>query len=166
MRRFAVVVNAVAGAEDFLMLAYLHHKVTFNNDVALLSRMGGQLDVASLRLLTVNALNVKRLRNTLLEIVRQIVVGHAVSIGNLLSRAAAGNRVGFQLWAVPLYNIGNIYLQRKRAAVNKRKVKVVFSVFAVEVFADAYTCAFCHILRRKAFNLTQFADTSRHFLNL
>ena len=134
VRRAAVVIDAVTGAEDLAVLADLHLEASLHDDVALLPVVLGQVDRAVLRLLVVDAAHIERLRDPVLEGIGQVVVGHAVRAGDLLAAAGPGQRVGAQVRAVPLEDIRDGYLERQCAPVNEGKVQIVPAFFAVQIF--------------------------------
>ena len=83
-------------------------------------------------------MHIQRLGNTVEEGRRKVVVFHAVRLVDPLSFSRSGERVGTQGRADTLNNIGDVYAERKRAAVDKGRV---------------------------ARDLAQFTDTQRHLFD-
>ena len=84
----------------------------------------------------VNALDVKRLGNPVLEGMRKVIVNHPMRLFYLLSVALSCQRIGPQLWARTFYDVGNVYAKGKRAPIDKCEVQIAFSRLAEEVFLN------------------------------
>ena len=103
------------------MFADQHLQLALDDDIAFLALVGGQLDIAILRLSAVCGLNVERLRDAVAEGSSQVVVYHAVGFLNALAFTLAGHREGLQLRAGALNDIGYIHAEGQGAAIDKRK---------------------------------------------
>ena len=148
------------------MMSYLNHQVTGNDDVAFLAGVGSQLDILVLRFLAVGAVHVKRLRDTVQERRRQVVILHSVRLVDPLTFTGSCHRIGPQCRTDAFDNIGYVNTERERAAVNKREVEVFFPVFARQIFLDRNAGLFRHLSRSESCYFSQLPDTERHFLDL
>ena len=98
--------------------------VSVDDYVALLSGVAGKLSLSVLSRFIVYAAHVKRLRYPVLEGVGQVVVGHSVGLGDLLTSAGARHGVLAQVGAVSLDDVSYVYVESVCASVNKCEVKV------------------------------------------
>ena len=166
VRGVGVVVDGVACAQHLGMLAHLHHELTLNDDIQLLSRVGGQLDILVLGLLGVGGAHEQGLCDTVLEGVGHVVVHHAVSLGDLLSRSCAGDGVGLQLGAVALDDLGDVDVERQGATVDEGEVEVALAALTADVLLGGDTRLGGHLRGLQALDLAEGADTPRHLLDL
>ena len=161
-----VVVNGVPGVEDLLVFTDLDLQSPFDDDIEFLPFVGGHFDILSGGFFIVFHFHVQRLGDTVLEGGRHVVVGHPVGVVDLLSFALSGDGVAGQGGGLPFDDIGYVNAQRQCAAVNKRKVQVIQTRFAGDVFCFGHACLGCHFGGGISFDLTQIPDTCRHFLDL
>ena len=88
-----IVVNAVPGAQNFLMFTYLNHQMPLDYYVAFLSLVGCKLYISILCFLTVSTANKKRLCYTIFKSIRQVVVHHTVRLCDFLSCTCTCHRI-------------------------------------------------------------------------
>ena len=148
--------------QDFGVPADLHFKLPAHDDVAFLSLVRGQFNVPALRLFIIGAHHIERLGNAVLKRSGEIVVYHAVRLFDALSRAAPGHGIRAKLGAAALDDVGDIYAERQRAAVNKSKIEVADAALAQKVFLSRHISLFGHLLRGKSLDFAQFPDARRH----
>ena len=103
--------------------------------------------------------------NAVLKTGRHVVVDHFMGLLDLLSITRACQRIGSKLWAAALDEICNVNAKSQRAAVEKSEVEVALPGLTAKIFFFARACLQRHRLRRKAGDLAQLSDASRHFLN-
>ena len=145
------------------MAAYLNLHGSADDYVALLTFVGGELNVAALRLLVINAFYIKRLGHTVLKFCRQSVIYHAVCFLNLNTLAIARDCVRFQFRTLALYYIRHIDIESKRASVNKCKAEVVIRILARQVLINRHIGKVRHSLGRNTLDVAQFLDSSGNF---
>ncbi len=109
------------------MIADLYHQLSLDNDIDLLTVMGGQLHGLTLRLGIVFTLDIQGLRDTVLERVGEVIIGHAVRLRDLLTESATGHGVGFEVRGDTLDDLGDIDVQRLRDAVDEREVEILLT---------------------------------------
>ena len=163
--RAAVVVDAVAGAQDLAVLADLHLEASVDDDIDLLPVVLGQVDGTVLRGFVIHTAHVKGLCDPVLERVCQVVVGHAVCAGYLLSVARTCQRVGAKVGAVALEDIRHGYFKCVGAPVDECEVQVPKARFAFQIFFDRDIGHLCHVLGSEIFQFSQNPDSSGDLLN-
>ena len=161
-----VIVDGVPGVEDLLVFPDLDLQGPFDDDVEFLPFVGGQLDVLPGGLFVIFHFHVQRFGDTVLEGGGHVVVGHPVGVVDLLPFALSGDGVSGQRGGLPFDDVGDVYAQRQRASVNERKVQIVQTRFAGDVFRFGDAGFGCHIGRGVSFNFPQFPDSCGHFLDL
>ena len=162
VRGVGIKVDGIAGTENLLMIADLHHQLSLDDDIDLLTVMSGQLHGLTLRLGIVLALDIERLRDTVLERVSEVIIGHAVRLRDLLTESAAGHGIGFQVRGDTLNDLGDIDVQRLRDAVDERKVQILLARFTRDVLILGDVGERRHLGDRLALELAQLADSGRH----
>ena len=95
-----VVINTVAGVENFSLAANLDFHITPNDNVALLTLVTYQLNGFKLSLGTVSNLHIKGQGDTVTEAGGKTVTNHMVGFFNLLAFTFSGQRIGAELGAV------------------------------------------------------------------
>ena len=93
------------------MLADLHFKVPFNDNIAFLTGMRGQFQFFMLRLFAVFAAYIKRFGDSVSERRGKAEICHAVSIVDLLPFPVSRQSIRLQSRAAPFDNIGYIYIK-------------------------------------------------------
>ena len=164
--RGAVVVNAVALVENLAVLTDLNLHVAPDDEVALLAVVGGQLDVLVLRAGAVAKLHVEGQGDAVLEAGGQVVAGHVVGFLDLLAVAGPRQRVGAELGAVALDQVGDVDAEAQGAAVEKGDVQLPLAALTEAVFLLGDAGAAGHFSGGQAGDLPQLADTARHLANL
>ena len=148
------------------MLADLHLQLAFDDDIALLAFMGGQLDVFLFRVRAVGSLHIQRFRDPVPEGSRHVVVNHVMGFLNPLAFAPPGHGKGVQVRAGTFDNVSDVDAEGKRAAIQKRKVQVGAAQFAVDILLLGHAGLHCHFSNREVFNFPQLPDPVSHLLNL
>ena len=144
------------------MVADLYKQLTLHDEVELLTVVRGQLDLLLLSLGVELALDVQRLGYTVLEGVREVVVGHAVSLRYLLTRSLSGNGVGFQVRGDALDDIGNVNVERLSTAVDEREVQILKTRLARLILSLSDVGIRRHLGNGLALQFAKLADTGRH----
>ena len=147
------------------MLAHLNLQPPLDDDVALLPLVGGQLDVAVLRVLIVHGVDIERLGDAVSEGGRHVLIAHAVRLADGLPHAAAGHCHGGQIRAGALYDVGHVHIERQRAAIDEGEVQIALTGLAGGVFRLADVGLARHFGDGKVFDFAQLADAARHFVD-
>ena len=148
------------------MLAHLDLQLAFDDDIALLPLVGGQLDILLLSLRAVGRLHIQGLRDPVPEGARHVVVHHVVRFFNPLAFALAGHGEGVQVRAGTFDDVADVDAERQRAAVQEREVQVRPAHFAVDVFLLGDARLVRHFGDRKVLDLPQLPDPVSHLLDL
>ena len=112
-----IVVNGVAGVQDLRMVADLDLQVTTDHDVALLALVGDQLNGLIFRAGTVLGLHIKRQRDTVAEVCRQVEAQHIVGLFDPLAFSLTGQGIGTQLGAAAFQQVAHIHAEDQYATV-------------------------------------------------
>ena len=162
----AVVVDAVALVQQLGVLAHLDLHGAADDQIALLTVVGGELDVGIEGFVAVFVDDQQGIGDSVLEVGGQVVVDHLMGLLDLLTVAVAGDDIGTELGAVALDEVGDVHAEGGGAAIQKRKVQVAGAAFAADVFLLGDAGALRHLCSGEAGDLPQVADSSGHFLDL
>ena len=165
VRNGAVIVDAVAFMQKLGMSADLNFHTAANDKITFLPDVAGQLNVRIECFIRVFVFNEQRVCNAVLKARGHVVIDHLMGLLDLLSITRACQRIGSKLWAAALDEICNVNAKSQRAAVEKSEVEVALPGLTAKIFFFARACFQRHRLRRKAGDLAQLSDASRHFLN-
>ena len=165
VRSLGIEIDAVTGTQHLAVFADLHHQLTLQHQIQLLTVVGGQLNILLLGGGIVHTADIQRLGNTILESVGQVIVGHTVCLGDLLSLPPPGDGKGLQLGAVTLDDVGDIHIQCLSTTVDKGEIQVALTCLTAVVFLYGHTGLIRHHSGGQPLDLPQFADTGGHFLN-
>ena len=163
VRNGRVKVDGIARAQNFHVVADLYLESAVNDDIALLTLVRYQGDGGVFRSFAVGRTHEQRLGNSAFEGVRHVVVGKTVRLLDLLTCAAACQRIGLQLGRRALDDLGHVHAQRLCAAVDEREVHISLACFAIKIFLLGDARSVCHIGNAQPLDLAQLADTRRHF---
>ena len=166
MGRTAVIVNGIAGVQYGDMLSDLDLQLSLNHDVQLLPLMGGQLDILMLRFRAVFGMHIQRFRDPVPEGSRQVVVHHVVGFLDALPLPPPGDGKGVQVGPGALDDFADVHAEGQRAPVQESEVQIAPPQLAVNVLLLGYAGLHGHLGDGVVFNLPQFPDPVRHFLNL
>ena len=164
--RGGIVIGGVARLQYHRVLAHLHLQLALDDDVALLSLVGGQLDVAVLRARAVHGVDIQRLGDAVPEGGRHVLITHPVRLSDGLPHAPPRDGHGGQIRAGALNDVGHVHIERQRAAIDKGEVQVAFPLLADGVFRLADVGLARHFGDGKVFDFAQLADAARHFVDL
>ena len=165
VRDGAVIVDAVALVQDLDMLADLHLHAALDDEVAFLPDVAGQLDIGVERAVGILVFHKQGIGDPVLEVRSHVVVDHLVRLLDLLPLARARERVGAELRALALDEVGHVDAEGQRAPVKKRERQIASARLAEEIFLDADAGLPGHLGRCEAGDLTKLADAARHLLN-
>ncbi len=166
VRGAAIVIDAVAGMQNFHVTAHLHFERALDHDIALLPGVGSELDLLVLRGFVIYAAHEQGFRDPVLEGVGKVVIGHTVRLRDLLTVSYASDDIRVQHGGIPLDDIRHVYAERFRTAINEGKVQIAVAPLTDLVLLFGDTGLFRHLRRRKSFYLSEFADALRHFFDL
>ena len=131
------------------MSADLNFHTAANDKITFLPDVAGQLNVRIECFIRVFVFNEQRVSNAVLKAGGHVVIDHLMGLLDLLS----------------IDEICNVNAKSQRAAVEKSEVEVALPGLTAKIFFFARACFQRHRLRRKAGDLAQLSDASRHFLN-
>ena len=159
VRRGRIVVDAVAGAEDFGIVADLDLHLAGQNEVELLAVVLCEMDGLVLQTLVIVILTEIRLGDLVLEHGSDVDYGDALFLCGLAAAAAAGNGIRTELGGFALEDIGDPEAEGQSALMYecKRKIGAAFLIGAVFVRSDLGL--FGHFLHGIAGDLAHFAYT-------
>ena len=161
-----VVVDAVALAEDFGMLADLHLQLAADHQVELLAGVGSKLDGLVLLGGIVLIANPVGLSDLVPELGSQVGDVDAVLLGGLLAAALTGNGVAGQPGAAALQQLHHFYIKGQGALMNEAKRNVNAAAFVNSVGFLSNIGLFCHFRFAPAHNRAHLLDTGSDFRKL
>ena len=154
MGRARIVIDGIAGAQDLAVGAHLHLQMAADDQIKLLTLVGGQGDLLALGRFIVLRHGIQRIGDAVLERGSHVVIGHAVGFFDALAVARPGQGVGGQRRAAALDQVGYIDTEGQRAAVQESKVEVMLTRLAGKVFGSGDSCLLRHLCRAEAFHET------------
>ena len=114
-----IVVNTVAGVQHLGVSADLDAHMTPDDDVALLTLVGHQLDILIFRTDSVGDLHVKRQSDTVPEAGGKVEAYHVVCFLDALTVTLTGQGVGTKLGAFALQQVAHVHAEAQCTAVQE-----------------------------------------------
>ena len=158
VRRGALVEDAVALVEDFLVFADAHTERPLHDEVKFLAGVRRGVDGLALQLLGILIGDPIRRRQLLAEHCRHVLNGDAVLAGRHRAHAPARHRVARELGALAFEQIGQLHAERQRALVHERKREIDRALLIAVILLDADLGLLGHLRLGVADDLAHFAD--------
>ena len=155
----ALVEDAVALVEDFLVFADAHAERPLHDEVKFLSGMRRGVDGLALQLLGILIGDPIRRRQLLPEHCRHVLNGDAVLAGRYRAHAPARHRVARELGALAFEQIGQLHAERQRTLVHERKREIDRALLIAVILLDADLGLLGHLRLGVADDLAHFADS-------
>ena len=133
MGRGGIVINGVAFAQQFNIVAHLNFQRAGKNIVKFLAGVGGGVDGLILQFGVVGIADEIGLRNLFAEHGGQVADIDALLLGRHLRRALAGNGIGGKGRAAALHQVDHIHLEGEGALVQEGKGQIRAGVFIIQV---------------------------------
>ena len=162
----AVKIDAVALVEGLRMLTDLYFQRSLDDKVTFLPVVRGQFDVRMERSVGILVLDIQRIRDTVLESGRHIVIDHFVRLLDLLTVSGARQRVGAEFRAAPLDQVRHVDAERQCATVEKREVQIASALLTEQILLFRNARILRHLCGSESGNLTKFVDPARHLADL
>ena len=161
-----IVVNTVAGVQNFRMESDLDLHVTADHDVTFLTLVGHQLDILVLGAFLVFQLHVQRQGDTVAEVRCQVVADHVVGFFDPLSISLTGQGIGTQLGAAALQQVRKVHAEDQHTPVQKGNTHVAAAGLIRHVLFHGYICALGHFLHGDTADHPKLSDTVSNLADL